>query len=195
MENGELTLRDIAGFCPEEAVWKMLADVSRFVQKEGTSCTLTPDTIVIDGDSFMVIPSANAESTCETTSQKALVWSLGAVAYFTATGHVVFGGHGESYQQEHPSVPLPVLPKDFQALTPVLQKCLCYLPDDRMSMEELMNLSQKGLEACAKRQRTPFTSSFLRPIGSKRPKTERGGEVSPIGEGMEGAWPEEMIEL
>lgn len=181
-----MTIRDIAGFCPEEAVWKMMADVSGALLQESQGCVLTPDSIVIDGKMFLVesghdvsneflAPEDNGE---QQPNVARMVWALGAVAYYTATGHVIFGGHGGSYQKEHPLVPLPVLPKDLQALTPVLHKCLCCLPEHRVSMEALNELSLKGLAACEKQQRRK----------SAQTANETSKEVIYTGE----KWPEEM---
>lgn len=185
---GKVTIRDIAGFCPEEAVWKMMADVSAFLLKEGAGYVLTPDAIVVDGKMFMVEKESETQNEFlapeqhdnRPTDDSQMVWSLGAVAYYAATGHVVFGGHGGSYQSEHPSVALPTLPKGLQLLTPVLQKCLCYIPDERISMMELNALSLKGLTACGQRQRKKCAE-----IAREQKKT-----VKTIGE----KWPEEMIE-
>ena len=187
--NSKLTLRDIAGLCPEEAIWKMMTDVSAFLLSDNTSCHVTPESVAIDGTTFMI--ETGQESVDEffgpeqIASQKPgikqMVWSLGAVAYYIATGHVVFGGHGGVYQKEHPSVPLPVLQKDYQALTPILQKCLCYNPEERISMKELSLLSQRGLNFCERQQRKKNIAI----------KEEQKKEVKHIGE----KWPEEMIEV
>ena len=187
-----MTIRDIAGFCPEEAVWKMLADVSFFLLKEVNCYRLTPDSIVIDGKTFMVAEDEDCQSPLteflapeqdnrEKTEAVQMVWSLGAVAYFMATGHIVFGGHGSSYQKEHPSVVLPILPKDLHKLTPVLQKCLNYTPDKRIRLNDLKEIALKGLNACEKEQR--------RQVDSTAKKTVK--EVKSIGE----KWPEEMREV
>ena len=132
-----MTIHDIAGFCPEEAVWKLLADVSECLLNDGVGNGLSPDTVTIDGNTFMVNGTEEAENTFQApehkdgqpSDEKENVWSLGATAYYAATGHVVFGGHGGSYQKEHPLVTLPALPKGMQALTPLMQRCLCYLGD------------------------------------------------------------------
>ena len=185
--NKKLTIRDIAGFCPEEAVWKMMADVCELILKENIRCVLTPDSIAIDGCTFMVETEhvsikeflAPEQKDVQKAETAQMVWSLGAIAYYAATGHIVFGGHGGSYQKNHPLVPLPILPKGLKALTPVLQQCLCYAPDERINLKELNNLVQKGLTACGKRQRKKSAQ-----IGK-----EHNVEVKQIGE----RWPEEMI--
>ena len=50
----KITIRHIAGFCPEEAIWKMMADVCDFLIADGGSFLLCPDAIFIDGNSFIV---------------------------------------------------------------------------------------------------------------------------------------------
>ena len=50
----EMTIRDIAGFCPEVAVWKMMANVCEFLLKDSKDCLISPDSIVIDVNSFII---------------------------------------------------------------------------------------------------------------------------------------------
>lgn len=184
----KLTIQDIAGFCPEEAIWKMIADVSTFLIKDDTACYLAPNSIVVDGNSFIVERSETTTSeylapeqlSHRQPNEKQKVWSLGAVVYYMSTGHTLFGGHGSIYQKEHPSVLLPVLPKGLQALTSILQKCLCYSPEERISLQELHELSQRGLVTCERQHRM-----------SMQTKTEQRKEVKDISE----KWPEEMIEI
>ena len=188
--NRRLTIRDIAGFCPEEAIWKMMADVSTLLIEDDKGRLLTPDSIIVEGNSFMLETSTFIDATNEflapehVSSQepniKQLVWSLGSIAYFMATGHIVFGGHGSNYQKEHPTVVLPILPKGMQELTTILHKCLCYAPDERPSMRALNNISLQGLDSCKKRQRRQ----------TKEIQGEQEEEITNHGE----KWPEEMTE-
>lgn len=183
-----MNIRDIAGFCPEEAVWKMMTDVSSFLLKERVPYLLTPDTIVVDGNIFIVetghevlneflAPEYNANN----IDMPQMVWALGAVAYYVATGHVFFGGHGGIYQREHPSVYLPVLPKSMQSLNPVVQRCLCYEVEKRIVMEELCELCRSGWNVCVKNQRA--SSGII--IDEHHKNVEYTGQK----------WPEEMIEV
>lgn len=167
-----MTIQDIAGFCPESAVWKMMADVSDFILQGGCGFLLKPDTIAVEGEQFLVTNTKND------ATKEEMVWALGAVAYYAATGHDVFGGHGWGYQQEHPQVALPVLPKSFRKLTPVIHGCLCYDVSRRIKMEELRQLAQKGLVACAQQIRT---------------KTNDVEESRIRIKGIIEIWPEEMI--
>ena len=143
--NKRMTVRDIAGFCPERAVWKMLADVSACLQQ--SSCLVTVDTIMLDGDHFLtdgsLAPSDESES----------VWALGAAAFYMATGHAVFGEQGKAYQQAHPHVALPCMPKAFQMLTQPLHRCLCHDACQRITLLELTALAQQGFSECMQRER------------------------------------------
>lgn len=166
-------IQDIAGFCPENAIWKMLADVSDFLLKEETGYQLSADSIIVDGEQFLVTGTKNS------VKKEDMVWTLGALAYYAATGHEVFGGHGRRYQIEHPLVALPVLQKSFQELTPVIHACLCYDVSERIEMGNLRKWAQEGLVACSQRKRAISKS------------VESRMSVKDIVE----KWPEEMIEL
>ena len=187
----KMTIRDIAGFCPEEAVWKMMADVSECLLNDGVCNGLSPDSVIVDGMSFMVSRIQTIENEFlapehkngQQSNEKEAVWSLGAIAYYAATGHVVFGGYGSSYQKEHPSVPLPVLPKGVQVLTPILQKCLCYDSNERIGLKDLHNFARKGLEECGRQKR--------KKIQSAKGEEKKENEVKYTGE----KWPEEMVEI
>ena len=171
--NGLLTIRDIAGFCPETAVWKMLIDVSGILIKEDQGYQISADTIVVDGDAFFVTGEKNNSNMLD------MVWELGAIAYYTATGHIVFGGHGGEYQQAHPHVTLPMLPKSFMTLTPIIHRCLCYDKSCRINMEDLSRMAEEGLTACLHRKR------------EKSQKTDKPYEKN--SKQLE-KWPEEMKE-
>lgn len=149
----------------------MLADVSAFLLEENGGYQITADTVTVAGNQFMVTGEKNQ------TPKEEMVWALGAAAFYAATGHVVFGGHGFSYQQEHPHAALPVLQKSFQTLTPVIHQCLCAEKSKRISMESLMLSAEKGLAACSKRQRIK-----AEPVSEPTRESHHEGEK----------WPEEM---
>lgn len=183
-----MTIQDIAGFCPEEAIWKMMADVSAFLLNDDAVHMLAPASVIVDGNMFItcgdakVAPEYLAPEQDHDTDGKELqlVWQIGALAYLMATGHVVFGGHGGRYQREHPHVSLPVLPKNLSLLTPVIQRCLCYEPVKRVGMKELNAMATKGLAACSRQQRVKAEQ----PSGKALLRNSEGDK-----------WPEEMIEI
>ena len=184
--NERITIRDIAGFCPEEAVWKMISDVSSFHITEETYYSITPNSIVIDGNIFLVEPKtepiseflAPELSKKQKPGEKQVIWAIGATAFYMTTGHIIFGGQGSNYQKEHPSVKLPILPKGLNNLTNLLHKCICYNPEDRITLRELKSISSNGLALCKikKREQTEI-------IKHKQETTKKTDEK----------WPEEMI--
>lgn len=186
-----MTIRDIAGFCPEEAIWKMIADVSECLLNDGVGNGLSPDSVIVAGNAFMVNRIQDIDNEYhapehedgQQPDEKEEVWSLGAIAYYASTGHVVFGGRGGRYQKEHSLVSLPALPKGLQSLTPLLQKCLCFDSNERIGLKDLNDLAQKGLDECGKKRRKKNMSD------KEEEKKENG--VKYTGE----RWPEEMIEL
>lgn len=185
-----ITIRHIAGFCPEEAVWKMMADVSEFLLVDGGSYWLSPDAITVDGNSFVVEPQNNETreflppeqtSLTEKPGTCQMVWMLGALAYYMSTGHVVFGGYGGAYQQSHPSVALPTLPKSFNTLSQTVQECLKYAPSERISLKCLTETVSKGWIACSAQQRGMEKND----MPTKTSRIEHSGDK----------WPEKMIEI
>ena len=153
-----LTLQDIAGYCLEEALWKMLADVSGAWMDALGACPAVydPSQVLVDGDDFSVqatdaVPHHEEFAAPEGgNSQEAasLVWTLGALVCFASSGHGIFGGRGGAYQRRHPTVALPVLRREHSALTPLVQRCLQYHPSDRPTLQQLHELALAGLQAC-----------------------------------------------
>ena len=188
MKNDRMTIRDIAGFCPEEAVWKMITDVCTFLLKENSAYIINPDSIFVDGNLFLIEKGTDSKSEFLAPEQEdnpkedfaQCVWQIGSIAYYMATGHVVFGGRGGTYQREHPHVALPVMPKSFQALTLVIQSCLSYHPAERICLEKLKEKAEKGLAACLQSQRETHTQTSM-PVKKENKQKEK--------------WPEEMIEV
>ena len=185
--NKIITIRDIAGLCPEEAVWKMMADVSAILNKDEADYYLTPDAIIVDGSTFIVESNHKTESEylapeqheSQQSGKQQIIWSLGAIAYYMVTGHIIFGGHGGCYQKNHPSVPLPVLPKGKHTLTDVLHKCICCNPERRITLDELSALTLKGFTTLKKRQ----CKTLNRPHKEIETVIKNSGDK----------WPEEMI--
>ena len=187
--NEKITISDIAGFCPEEAVWKMLADVCIAAQ-EGRRCSLSPDSIIYDGDTFVIEETSEKPDSCTapeaqghaTTDEPQMVWSIGAVSYYAATGRQLFGGRGSAYQREHPSVELPTLPKKFQRMSSLIQSCLDANPSKRPSIKDIAEQAQKGLAS----------HKFLHPTEhTVSQRTIQKDTTDPLGD----KWPEEMAEV
>ena len=185
--NDRIRLRDIAGYCAEDAVWKMVVGLCDIVA-DNNQCVLTPDTIIVDNSNFIhgkqndseseFLPPESAEGELKTDAQH--VWTIGALIYYVSSGRVIFGGYGGEYQRNHPKVQLPSLQKAHCALTHLMQRCLAYEPTERVSVQELHSLALNGLQKCMnkERQKRVINKEVVR----------KTAVIS-----VETLWPEEMI--
>lgn len=166
----------------------MIADLTDHLLDSNQELRMAPGNIMVAGDSFLIVsdkgtddffvaPEGNVD---QMPTQAQTVWSIGALIYYASTSRILFGGHGGSYQRLHPGVSLPVLPKNHQGLTPIMQRCLCPNPSERISFGELNDKAKKGLEECSKRKRIVLCS---------------GGEPEKTDDIIHNLWPEKMIEL
>lgn len=193
--NNKIELRNIAGFCPEEAIWKMVVDICVQIEKDATtaSVVLSPTSIVVDGETFLLEDENSgtegflAPEHVETQKQSeaGTVWAIGAAIYYASSGRLLFGGKGGQYQTQHPSVALPSLQKSHESLTSVMQQCLCTNPADRITLKELETMASQGLAKC-RCQKGWITNPTKR---TSRHTENNKNETTTIEE-----WPEEMIE-
>lgn len=190
MNSQTITLHDIAGFCTEEAIWKMMADLSSMVGTPAAPPSLSPAVVTVDGSAFYVSDNVLPDAVFMPPEQPAaqrqcapegLVWAIGALACYAATGHVLFGGRGGTYQRQHQEVALPVLPKAMQQLTPVVQRCLHAKPGERIGAAELHDAALEQLERCKRK---------VRPVAPKRAEEDSTTKNTMAGQ----RWPEEMSE-
>ena len=185
MNEGRLTLKSIAGYCLEEALWKLATDIALELQeKKPNLVCMDPDMIVIDNDEFhLVVNDDVMQEYCAPeglASEAATVWSLGALLCYASSGHLIFGGRGSLYQVKHPSVKLPVLQKKHSSLTPIVQRCLANSPEKRISLDELVIEAREGLELCKKRVRRKSDVTVKKEV--------------PVTTSLDERWPEEMID-
>jgi serine/threonine protein kinase len=185
MSDRSLTLKSIAGYCIEEALWKFVIDIVAEIQeKKYVLGGIDPDMVVIENEDFHILPKENVIPSFFApegkSSEAAMVWSLGALLCYASSGHLIFGGSGSLYQSKHPDVKLPALQKRHSSLTPLVQRCLVFSPEKRISMDELVIEAKKGLELCKKRVRS---------------KTDvKVEEEHPMVSNLDERWPEEMID-
>ena len=149
----------MAGYATETALWKMLADLSQQLSKHPYTLP-TPHNVVVEGEEFRLTdaaPSGTSPFTppegADQASEQALVWALGALVCYASSGHNIFGAQGGAYQKEHPNVQLPVLRKEHSTLTPLVQRCLCYKPADRITLSELHRQALNSLQTSLQKKR------------------------------------------
>lgn len=165
-----MNISTIAGFCNEQALWKLLVDlVSNQIERNSSKWMIpAPEFVLVDGDGFRIDKNGAKDQTIEfyppegrnNYTEASFVWSLGALVCYASSGHYVFGGRGGAYQHNKPDIYLPELRKEHSALTPVVKRCLCYSPSERISLKELHDIAVKGLES------NNQTSRVKRPIVS-----------------------------
>lgn len=184
-----ITLKDIAGYCPEEAIWKMIADLGQSVKDAG-HCPMSPDEVIVDGVSFLtddhgglqeqyLAPECNDGTPC---GQRQQIWTLGALIYYASSGRTLFGGHGGAYQRRHPNVLLPSLRKSHSSLSVLMQQCLQHDMSSRIGIDKLLDEARKGLENCRKTKRG-HNKGIEELVPSSATKQRKDH------------WPEEMIEM
>ena len=151
------TIHSIAGYCSEKALWKLLVDLIRgALSNESESWKVfTPDHVIVDGEEFCVDSNISSElltefippEGLESYGESGYIWSLGALICYASSGHYVFGGRGGAYQRNKPKVELPALRKEHSNLDALVKRCLCYSPSQRIRLNELLELANKGLES------------------------------------------------
>ena len=185
MSDKSLTLKSIAGYSIEEALWKFIIDIASEIQEKGLVLGgIAPDMVFIENEDFHILPKDDViPSFCAPEgkpSEAAMVWSLGALLCYVSSGHMIFGGSGSLYQRKHPSVKLPVLQKKHSSLTPLVQQCLTFMPEKRIRLNELVIEARKGLELCKKRARSKSNAIVEKD--------------HPVTTNLDERWPEEMID-
>ena len=185
MSDRSLTLKSIAGYCIEEALWKFVIDITaEILEKKYVLRGIDPNMVVIENEDFHILPKDDViPSFCapeDKSGEAAMAWSLGALLCYASSGHLIFGGGGSLYQRKHPSVKLPVLQKKHSSLTPLVQQCLTFMPEKRISLNELVIEARKGLELCKKSVR--------------RKSDVKVEEMHPMVSSLDERWPEEMID-
>lgn len=184
-----MNISTMAGFCNEQALWKLLADLtSKHIERDSSKWMIpAPELVVVDGDRFRLDREGAREQSAEfyppegrnDYTEASFVWSLGALVCYVSSGHYVFGGRGGAYQHDKPDVDLPTLRKEHSTLTPIVKRCLCYSPSERISLKELRDLAVRGLESSNQMSR------LKRSIDSS--------EMIDSPECIDDVWPEEMV--
>ena len=152
-----MTVHSIAGYCSEKALWKLLVDLitDAHSNESGSWRVLTPDHVIVDGEGFCIDSNISSKPLTEFIPPEGIenygelgfIWSLGALICYASSGHYIFGGRGGAYQRNKPKVELPALRKEHSNLDVIIKRCLCYSPLQRITLNELFELANKGLES------------------------------------------------
>lgn len=184
-----MTIHSIAGYCSEKALWKMLVDLITDALRNVSErwSVLTPDNVIIDGEDFHVDSKISIEPLSEfippegieNYGESGYIWSLGALVCYASSGHYIFGGRGGVYQRNKPKVELPTLRKEHSNIDGVIKRCLCYSSSQRITLNELLELANKGFESNNQKNRI-------------KQSKESGKACSSFSFDKDESWPENM---
>ena len=177
MDKELIITTNLAGYCMECMLWKLLLDCTSQLIQIGP-CLLDANHIATDGLEFYIVGET------ETCSEVDAVWALGATISQLSSGHPVFGGKGKRYQEQHPFVQLPSLRQEHDGLTEVVRSCLQATTKRRPSLNELREHAKRGYEESQIQQ--PILTVHAE--GGHQP-LELANDYS------DGQWPEEMIPI
>ena len=149
----KITLKDIAGYATERAVWQMMSQLAA-----GATAPLgevTPERVEVRGDRFRIAderPSSTANlpfmapeavGRQGVADEQASVWSIGAMAFYMLMGVGIFEGDGGAGQQALTPVPRVGSTHCGSALGNLIHRCLSFHPQERPTLTEL----QQGAES------------------------------------------------
>lgn len=169
-----MTANDIAGYCFESTLWRILCDITTdkaFQQSSSLYPLIEPKNIIINNDSFSI--SSHAQQCNESDA----IWHIGALISYLSSGHPIFGGKGKKYHENHPMTQLPSLRKEHYALTPIVHACLNADKSKQISIEELRKQSLIGYNDSLDREKTRI----------EQPQKQALTKIS-----LNETWPEEM---
>lgn len=187
-----ITLKEIAGYATEKAVWQLLLDLSALCGKEQL-CGLTADEVMLQGTDFLLHRRPSVETTAFTSfdapetfsrkeadaaSQASDVWTLGALAFYAITGMDVFEGKGGATQTAETAVPQIGSAHAGKQLSTLIHQCLAYAPSARPTAEAITRLAREQL---------------AQPAMPRKRLSIRAGQS--YAESLVKFWPEEMVPL
>ena len=135
-----VTAGQLAGLCPERAVWRFLADMV----KGGPLAPLDPDCVRMDPSGHFCQEGKGKDPRfLAPASGDGSVWSLGAVAYYLVMGTPVFGGRGHDLQKAGTVIPAIPPHRCSRELDGLIRRCLDYDPGKRPSLEEIAGTASR----------------------------------------------------
>ena len=145
----EITLRDIAGNTTERTVWKLMLELSCHSGIEARNA-ISPDDILIHGGEIIIGSLNKTEGDIKTfcvpelfhekavvVNDASVVWTIGALAFYTILGVEVFEGKGGESQTSKTEIPRISSAHASQTLGSLIYRCLNYSPADRPSLDEI----------------------------------------------------------
>ena len=186
-----ITLKDVAGYATENAVWQMMLNLSEICGQDKLK-NIASDGIAVAGNSFVLDgghtsgPEATTafaapemfDNKTDCPSEASDIWTLGALAFYAITGTDVFEGKGGSTQTKETDVPRLSSGHASQKLSKMIYQCLSYTPMERPTKNEIQQQAREILAQPA--------------VPRKRLSAQGGKSYS---SSLIKFWPEEMIPL
>lgn len=166
-----ITLKEIAGYSTERAVWQLLLDLSFHVGSDKLA-DIVPQVILIKEEHFILNEEKTENgkyksfaapehfSKCsEKNAELSDIWSLGALAFYALTGTHIFEGKGGETQNQHTYIPRISTTHASKELSNLIRRCLNFRPQERPSIAEIRRISQEGLvkPSCPQKKLTTQT--------------------------------------
>jgi serine/threonine protein kinase len=135
-----VTAGQLAGLCPERAVWRFFADMV----KGGAPAPLDPDCVRMDPSGhFRQEGKGKDPRFLAPSSSDGAIWSLGAIAYYLLMGTPVFGGRGHDLQKASTVIPSIPPRRCSRELDGLIRRCLEYDLGKRPSLEEIAEAASR----------------------------------------------------
>lgn len=154
----KIVLDHIAGYATERTVWQLIQYISDS-WTGGGSVAIQPDLIEVRDEGFHAVPKVeNHKTTCSFSapernvndggkvSEKADVWSVGALAFYVLLGKEIFEGKGGSTQSENTEIPRISTSHCSDIMSDLIYRCLSYEPSLRPTMSELNETATRLLQ-------------------------------------------------
>lgn len=183
----QISLKDIAGFTTERAVWQLILDLSEYCG-HGSLGNVGAGTIIVSGFHYEIKENAGKKDTAAfaapemtkggNSTEASEIWTIGALAFYAITGVHVFEGKGGMTQTQATRVPRISSAHADRDLSMLIHSCLNYSPNNRPGKDKVLETAEKHLS--------------LQQVPRKR-LTNRSGKkyANPLTK----FWPEEMVPI
>ena len=145
---------ELAGYCNELTAWRLLRDVSADLIKQVSA--VSPELIMVQDDGFVLERPSGAvdlggfeapEVKDGAQTEASAMWSLAASVFYLVMGCQIMNGKGGKGQRATSKV--PYMRSEFAKMSELVQQCLQYRPELRLSAKEVNEIADEQYKSCA----------------------------------------------